>query len=87
MKGCSGCHSIDGSAMQGPSFKGLWGKNETLADGTKVTVDTKYIRNKILNPNGTSEVKGYPAGIMPSFQGMIEENEILDIIAYIKTLK
>ncbi len=85
--GCTACHSNDGSPRQGPSFKAIWGKTETLADGSKVIIDERYIRNKILNPNGTPEVKGYQRGLMPPFQGLIKEGEILDIIAYIKTLK
>ena len=44
------------------------------------------IRNKILNPNKGPHVKGYPK-IMPAFQGLLSEEEILDIIAYIKSLK
>ena len=89
-KSCLGCHSVDGSASLGPTFKGLWNKNETLADGSKVLVDREYIRNKILTPQkgGPGKaVKGFVFGVMPPFQGQIKEDEILDIIAYIKSLK
>lgn len=82
---CTSCHSTDGSSVIGPSFKGLWGKTEELQDGTTALVNEDYVRAKILNPNQNS-VKGYPR-VMPSFQGLIKEEEIMDIIAYIKSLK
>ena len=46
-KGCSACHSVDGSAGVGPSVKGIWGKEEKLADGATVRVDENYIRESI----------------------------------------
>ena len=58
-----------------------------LTDGTIPVRDVKYIRNKILYPNKGAEVAGYPKGVMPSYKGVLKENEILDIVAYIKTLK
>lgn len=82
---CISCHSTDGSTLIGPSFLNLWGKTEELTNGKKVIVDEDYVRAKILNPNQSS-VKGYPQ-VMPSFQGLITEEEILDIIAYMKNLK
>ena len=82
---CVSCHSTDGSIVIGPSFRNLYGKIETLEDDSQVEVDEKYIRSKILNPNQNS-VKGFPK-VMPAFQGVVSEEEIMDIIEYIKTVK
>ena len=84
-KACATCHSIDGSAKAGggPTFKGLWGRKEMLADGSSVQVDENYIRESIL---GAKIVKGYPP-VMPSFQGSLTDKHIDGMIAYLKTLK
>ncbi|MFT5584083.1 MAG: caa(3)-type oxidase subunit IV, partial [Cognaticolwellia sp.] len=58
-KGCIGCHSLDGSKMVGPSFKGLHGREEVMADGTKLTADDAYIKESILQPQAKI-VEGYP---------------------------
>jgi cytochrome c oxidase subunit 2 len=47
---CLTCHSLDGSRMIGPSFKGIWGREEEMQDGQKITVDANYIRESILQP-------------------------------------
>ncbi len=84
-KACVTCHSLDGSTLVGPTFKGLFGKTEELADGTSVTVDENYLRNSILYPN-KQVVKGF-APAMPSFEGQIKDNELDGLIAYIKSVK
>ena len=61
---CAGCHSIDGSRLVGPSWLGLYGREESLEDGTTVVADDDYIHNSILAPN-SQVVAGYPAGQMP----------------------
>ncbi|MEM6786692.1 MAG: cytochrome c oxidase subunit II [Myxococcota bacterium] len=83
--GCIGCHSIDGSKMVGPSFKGLWGNDRKFADGTSEKADENYIRNSILNPKG-QVVAGYQP-VMPTYQGRLSDEEIQFLIAYFKTLK
>ena len=85
MRGCKQCHSIDGTRMTGPSFKGLFGSTHPLVAGADVTVDENYIRESILNP-GAKVVKGYE-NVMPTFQGRIKDNEIGAIIAYLKSIK
>lgn len=83
---CAGCHSIDGSRMSGPSFKGLWGRKEKLADGSEVTVDAAYIKESIWKPQA-KVVASYPP-IMPGiYEGKLSEENINDIIEYIKTLQ
>jgi cytochrome c oxidase subunit 2 len=84
-KACNTCHSLDGSAKVGPSFKGLWGRQEALADGTTVTVDENYVRESVLQPNA-KVVKGYQP-VMPTFQGSLKERQILGIIEFLKAQK
>ena len=82
---CMTCHSTDGSRMVGPTFKGLFGKTEELADGSTVKVDENYLRRSILEPNA-EVVKGYQK-VMPTYQGQLDDQEIDAIIAYIKQQK
>jgi cytochrome c oxidase subunit II len=84
-RGCNACHSIDGSKMQGPTWKGIWNQPVKLADGSSVTVDENFIRQSILEPNA-SIVAGYPP-IMPTYKGILGDKEIESIIAYIQSLK
>jgi cytochrome c oxidase subunit 2 len=87
-KGCLGCHSIDGSPKIGPTFKGLFGKKETVVrEGKEVGVvaDEAFIHHKLLEPE-TARIKGFPP-IMPSQKGLLTDAEIAAVIEYIKTLK
>jgi cytochrome c oxidase subunit 2 len=84
MKGCAGCHSIDGSRLVGPSLKGLYGRDENLEGGMTVKADDNYIRESILVP-AAKIVAGYPP-TMPSFQGQLTDEEVSNLIDYIKTL-
>lgn len=84
-RGCNACHSIDGTRIVGPTWKGLWEKEEVMQDGQKVAVDENYVRESILEPNAKI-VNGYPP-VMPSFKGVVSDEEISAIIAYMKTLK
>jgi len=85
-RGCVACHSTDGSPRVGPTFKGLFGKSETvLKNGKEVTVkvDEAFIRNIILYP-GRDKIKGYPA-TMPQIN--LTEDELTSLIEFIKSLK
>lgn len=84
-KGCNACHSIDGSTLVGPSFKGVFGHTVELADGSKVDADENYLRQSILEPQ-SQVVKGFQP-VMPSFKGILSDDEVTAVIAYIKTLK
>ena len=81
--GCQACHSTDGSVVIGPSFKGLFGHEVELEDGTTVTADEAYITESIVEPNAKI-VKGFPP-IMAPFD-YLPDNEIKSLIEYIKTL-
>lgn len=86
-KGCVACHSVNGNKMTGPTFLGIWGKEHEFADGTKALVDENYVRESILNPQA-KVVKGYgPPSAMPTFQGQLDENQINNIIEFLKSLK
>lgn len=82
--GCKACHSIDGSAGVGPTWKGLWGETVTLTDGTTLIADEAYITESIRNP-GAKIVAGFQPGAMPAFN--LSDAEIADLIAFIQTLK
>ena len=84
-KGCIACHRSAGTRLVGPSYKGIFGKNEELADGTSVTVDENYLRRSLMEPNAQI-VKGFTPS-MPPFAGLLKDDEVNDIIAYIKSLK
>jgi cytochrome c oxidase subunit II len=81
--GCSGCHSAR-SKVHAPSLEGLYGRPVPLQDGSVVTADERYIRDSILQPR-REIAAGYPP-LMPSFAGQIGEDEVLQLIAYIKSL-
>ena len=85
-KGCVACHSLDGTIKVGPSWKGIFGKTEEMADGAKVPVDENYIRESILTPNAKI-VKGFAGGVMPAFQGQVTEEQMNALIEFIKGLK
>ena len=69
----------------GPSYKGIYGENVKLADGSTVKVDDNYIRESIENPQAKI-VEGFPPS-MPVYKGLVTEEEIISITEYIKSLK
>ena len=86
---CVSCHSLDGTKLVGPSFKDLWNSSrEVVSKGIKrqVVADEDYIRNAIYEPN-EEIVEGYNKGLMISYKGQIPEEEMQDLIGYLKTLK
>jgi cytochrome c oxidase subunit 2 len=81
--GCVSCHLTDGSG-RGPSLAGKYGQQEQLANGAAVVVDDTYIRESILTPQAKL-VAGY-GPVMPTFQGQVNEQGLMSLIEYIKTL-
>ncbi len=81
--GCSGCHGPANSALA-PTLHGIYGKPVQLEGGQMVTADDAYIRESILDPKA-KVVKGFQP-VMPSFQGRVTDEQINQIIAYIKSL-
>ena len=82
-RGCLGCHSVDGSDNTGPTWKGLYGKTETLADGSTIVVDDAYLIESTMNP-AAKLVEGY-SNIMPAYPDLSEE-ELQALVSYIKLL-
>jgi cytochrome c oxidase subunit II len=85
-KACNGCHSLDGSRLVGPSFKGIYGRKGKLADGSEYVADDAYITNSIRNPM-SQIVESYPAGMIAFSEEQLSSEDISGIIAYMKTLK
>jgi cytochrome c oxidase subunit II len=81
--GCSTCHRFD-TQGRGPNLAGLFGKPVLLEDGRTLTADENYIRESILNP-GAKIVSGFKP-IMPTFQGLVTEDQVNALLAYIKSL-
>jgi cytochrome c oxidase subunit 2 len=80
---CNTCHAEENRG-RGPTLAGVYGKEVRLDNGSTVVADDVYIRESILNPRAKT-VAGYPA-IMPTFQGQVSEEQILQLIAYIKSI-
>jgi cytochrome c oxidase subunit 2 len=81
--GCVTCHRAD-STGRGPSLQGVFGKPVALEDGRSVMADENYIRECILDP-GSKRVKGFQP-IMPTFQGIVSEEQVNALVAYVKSL-
>ena len=82
--GCTACHSLTGTPGIGPSWFNLFGRTETLTDGTTVVVDDAYVHESIRAPQAKI-VAGFENQLMPTYS--FTDEEIADIIAYIKTLR
>jgi cytochrome c oxidase subunit 2 len=84
--GCIACHSLDGTKLVGPTFLGLYGREETLEDGSTLIADDAYILESIRQP-AKLVVQGYPPVMQPYGPEVISDETVADIIEYIKTLK
>jgi cytochrome c oxidase subunit 2 len=81
--GCSTCHRSD-TQGRGPNLVGVFGKPVQLEDGRIVTADENYVRESILSP-GSKVVSGFKP-IMPVFQGLVNEEQLNALVAYVKSL-
>ena len=82
--GCASCHGANGEGGRGPALTGAFGRNTPLENGQTVRVDEAYIRESITNPQAKL-VAGF-GPIMPTFQGQVSEDQLVQLIAYIKSL-
>ena len=82
--GCNACHSGN-AAARGPNLAGVYGSKLTLTDGSQVLVNDAYLRDAILNPS-QHVTAGY-APIMPTYQGQISEDGLIDLVEFIKQLQ
>jgi len=81
--GCATCHRSD-SQGRGPNLQGMFGKPVQLEDGRMVAADENYIRESILDP-GAKIVRGFKP-VMPTFQGLVSEEQLNALVAYVKSL-
>ena len=81
---CNSCHRSD-SQGRGPVLNGVFGKTQMLAGGETVLVDEAYVRESILNPSAKITAGFQP--IMPAFQGLVSEEQLLQLIEYVKSLQ
>lgn len=82
--GCSGCHGLD-QPGRCPPLRNVYGRPVQLEDGRTVLADEAYVRESILNPNAKI-VAGYKKDIMPSFDGQVSEEGLLQLLAFVKSL-
>ena len=83
--GCVSCHGGNGEGGRGPALAGLFGRQVFLNNGSKVTADEAYIRESIENPQAKL-VTGF-GPIMPTFQGQVTPEQLIQIMAFIKSLQ
>ncbi len=81
--GCATCHRFD-TQGRGPNLTGVFGKPVLLEDGRTVVADENYIRESILVP--TAKIVSGFKPIMPSFQGQVSEENLMALVAYVKSL-
>jgi cytochrome c oxidase subunit 2 len=81
--GCVTCHRSD-TQGRGPNLQGVFGKPVLLEDGRTVTADENYVRESILDP-GAKVVNGFKP-VMPTFQGIVSEEQLNALVAYVKSL-
>ena len=81
--GCAGCH-LGGGTVRAPSLAGLYGSPVPLSDGTTVIADDRYIRDSILFPQKQVVASFEP--VMPSFNNVISEDDLMRLVAYIQSL-
>jgi len=82
--GCVSCHGASGEGGRGPALGGVFGRQVFLNNGQTIKADEAYIRESIVNPQAKL-VNGF-GPIMPTFQGQVSEDQIMQLIAYIKSL-
>jgi cytochrome c oxidase subunit 2 len=85
--GCTGCHSLDGSVIVGPSFQGIFGRTTSVDEGgtlKDILSDETYIKRSILEPDA-QVVDGFMPGMMQSYEGILDEKQVEEIIDYFKS--
>lgn len=81
---CNGCHR-ERETSRGPALAGVFGREVVFEGGQSVTADEGYLRESIVNPRARI-VMGYQP-VMPTYQGQVSEDQLLQLIAYIKSLR
>lgn len=83
-KGCTACHSLDGTPRLGPSFLGISGREVAFTDGTRAASDPAYLRQSILEP--TARIVAGFQPVMPAFGALLSEREVGAIVAFLASL-
>lgn len=84
--GCTACHTPNGSSGAGPTWKGLYERQTTFTDGSTAVADVAYIKQSITDPNARI-VKGFSPGVMPPTYRSLSDEQLDQLVEYIKTLK
>src|SRR6266568_8074866 len=82
--GCVSCHGANAEGGRGPALLGVFGSKVVLNNNSSVVADEGYLRESVLNPQAKI-VTGF-GPIMPSFQGQVNEEQLLQLVAYVKSL-
>ena len=82
---CNACHSVDGSLKLGPTIKSQYGKEILHTDGSVMIINDDYIRESLIDPL-KHIAEGYTP-IMPSYKPVLSDEDVVNLIAYIKALK
>ncbi len=83
--GCLACHTVDGTPGSGPTWKGLAGSSRPLESGETVIADDAYLTNSIVDP-GSQVVQGFENIMPPDYGDSLDDQEIGDLVEYIKSL-
>jgi cytochrome c oxidase subunit 2 len=83
---CRACHTVDGSTLVGPSWKGLFGSEAVQHDGAQLAVDEDYLKRAILDP-GADVRQGFQKGMMPPLSAPLGPKNLASLVEYIKSLK
>jgi len=84
--GCDSCHSLDGSESLGPSLAGFWDTERVMTDGSLVRATRDYFYESVLDPEARV-VRGFESEGMPSYEGLIEEEDLEALAAYVRSLQ
>ena len=82
---CNACHSVDGSLKLGPTIKNQYGQTIRHTDGSVVIIDDQYIRESLIDPLKYI-AEGYTP-IMPSYKPVLSEEDIENLISFMKAIK
>ncbi|MEX1125636.1 MAG: cytochrome c [Acidimicrobiia bacterium] len=83
--GCLVCHTIDGATSVGPTWKGVAGSSRPMVSGEQVVADNAYLFNSIIDPP-SQVVSGFENVMPPTYSDQLSEQEINDLVEYIKSL-
>jgi cytochrome c oxidase subunit II len=86
--GCLACHSLDGAKIVGPSFKDSYGKTEIVIEKgieKQIVIDDQYLIQSVYSPD-EQIVKGYSKGMMQTYKGMVSDEEMQQIIEFVKSI-